>query len=93
MKKNKFDLFLVLKKLKKNKIFNNLSTLNDERKRLDFVKNTILDLIKNNDHNNFKVNSSSDLKMRSAFRQNLFKKLEISKNRENHLKNEINHNI
>ena len=30
MKKNKYDIFLTLKKLKKNKLLNNLSTLNDE---------------------------------------------------------------
>ena len=45
MKKNKYDIFLTLKKLKKNKLLNNLSTLNDEKKRLDFVKETLNEML------------------------------------------------
>ena len=45
MKKNKYDIFLTLKKLKKNKLLNNLSSLNDEKKRLDFVKETLNEML------------------------------------------------
>ena len=45
MKKNKYDIFLTLKKLKKNKLLSNLHTLNDEKKRLDFVKETLNEML------------------------------------------------
>ena len=41
MKKNKYDIFLTLKKLKKNKLLNNLSTLNDEKKKVRFCKRDV----------------------------------------------------
>jgi len=53
MKKNKYDLFLTLKKLKKNKLLNNLSTLNDERKKLNFIQETLKELIETNEKSNF----------------------------------------
>ncbi len=92
MKKNKYDLFLVYKKLKKNKLLSSLSTLNDERKKIELIKKTITEvLIETN--NNSSETSASELKFNANFRQNLMQKLEVSNNRENHLLNEINNNL
>ncbi len=93
MKKNKYDLFLVLKNLKKNKLLNNLSTLNDEKKRLDFVKKTLNQMLDQNFISNSNEISGSDLKVRASYTQNLMKKIEVSRNRATHVLGEINHNL
>ncbi len=92
MKKNKYDLFLVLKKLKKNKLLNNLTTLNEEKKRLKLVKKTLNEML--NDNNNSETEGlGSEIKFKAAFRSNLLNKLEISNNREGHIDNEIKTNL
>ena len=93
MKKNKYDIFLTLKKLKKNKLLNNLSTLNDEKKRLDFVKETLNEMLNQSTVEESGELSGSDLKFRASFTSNLINKLEVSKNRENHVLDEISHNL
>ena len=93
MKKNKYDIFLTLKKLKKNKLLNNLSTLNDEKKRLDFVKETLNEMLSQSAVEESGELSGSDLKFRASFTSNLINKLEVSKNRENHVLDEISHNL
>ena len=93
MKKNKYDIFLTLKKLKKNKLLNNLSTLNDEKKRLDFVKETLNEMLNQSAVEESGELSGSDLKFRASFTSNLINKLEVSKNRENHVLHEISHNL
>ena len=93
MKKNKYDLFLILKKLKKNKLLNNLSTLNNEKHRLEFVKKTINEMLNDNNKSNKTENYGSDLRVKAAFRANLMNKLEISNNRETHIQNEIKQNL
>ena len=93
MKKNKYDIFLTLKKLKKNKLLNNLSTLNDEKKRLDFVKETLNEMLNQSTVQESGELSGSDLKFRASFTSNLINKLEVSKNRENHVLDEITHNL
>ena len=93
MKKNKYDIFLTLKKLKKNKLLNNLSTLNDEKKRLDFVKETLNEMLNQSAAEESGELSGSDLKFRASFTSNLINKLEVSKNRENHVLDEISHNL
>ena len=93
MKKNKYDIFLTLKKLKKNKLLNNLSTLNDEKKRLDFVKETLNEMLNQSAAEESGELSGSDLKFRASFTSNLIHKLEVSKNRENHVLDEISHNL
>ena len=67
MKKNKYDIFLTLKKLKKNKLLNNLSTLNDEKKRLDFVKETLNEMLNQSAVEESRELSGSDLKFRASF--------------------------
>ena len=81
MRKSKYDLFLILKKLKKNKTLNNISTLNNEKRRLEFIRQTLTEM------------SGSELKGRAAFSDNLLRKLEVSKNREAHLLEEIKDNL
>ena len=93
MKKNKYDIFLTLKKLKKNKLLNNLSTLNDEKKRLDFVKETLNEMLNQSAVEESGELSGSDLKFRASFTSNLINKLEVSKNRENHVLDEITQNL
>ena len=70
MKKNKYDIFLTLKKLKKNKLLNNLSTLNDEKKRLDFVKETLNEMLNQSVVEESGELSGSDLKFRASFTSN-----------------------
>ena len=93
MKKNKYDIFLTLKKLKKNKLLNNLSTLHNEKKRLDFVKETLNEMLNQSSVNKPGELSGSDLKFRASFTSNLINKLEVSKNRKNHVLDEISHNL
>ena len=68
MKKNKYDIFLTLKKLKKNKLLNNLSTLNDEKKRLDFVKETLNEMLNQSAVEESGELSGSDLKFRASLK-------------------------
>ena len=93
MKKNKYDIFLTLKKLKKNKLLNNLSTLNDEKKRLDFAKETLNEMLNQSTVEGSGELSGSDLKFRASFTSNLINKLEVSKNRENHVLDEFTYNL
>ncbi len=93
MKKNKYDLFLTLKRLKKNKILNNLSTLNNEKKKLNFIQETLKELIETNEKSDLIQLTGSDLKRKSQLRQSLMNKIQISNNRENYLLDEINNNI
>ena len=93
MKKNKYDIFLTLKKLKKNKLLNNLATLNDEKKRLDFIKETLNEMLNHSSIDKSSELSGSDLKFRASFTGNLIDKLEVSKNRENHVLDEISNNL
>lgn len=93
MKKSKYDLFLILKKLKKNKTLNNISTLNNEKRRLEFIRQTLTEMLTTNSINNSNEISGSELKGRAAFSDNLLRKLEVSKNREAHLLEEIKDNL
>ncbi len=92
-KKKKYDLFLVLKNIKKNKLLNNLSTLNDEKKRLDFVRKTLNEMLDHNFINSSNEISGSDLKVRASYAQNLINKIEVSRNRATHVLGEINNNL
>ena len=93
MRKSKYDLFLILKKLKKNKTLNNISTLNNEKRRLEFIRQTLTEMLTTNSINNSNEISGSELKGRAAFSDNLLRKLEVSKNREAHVLEEIKDNL
>lgn len=93
MKKNKYDTFLVLKKLKKNKLLHNLNTLNIEKNKVQLVRETLNEMIDSTDLNKVEESYGLDLKVNANFRQSLMNKLEISSNRAVHLQNEINYNL
>ena len=87
--KKKYKLLTILKKIKKNSLFNSLGTLNNEKNKLDNVN---LELQKLLDSCNFKEGSvitSSQLKNNSFFRDNINEKIEISRNRKFHIEKEI----
>ena len=87
--KKKYKLLTILKKIKKNSLFNSLGTLNNEKNKL---KNINLELQKLLDKSSFKegsIISSSQLKNNSFFREDVNQKIEISKNRELHIEKEI----
>ncbi len=93
MKRNKYDTFLVLKKVKKNKLLHNLSTLNIEKNKVQLVRETLNEMIDSTDLNKVEESYGLDLKVNANFRQSLMNKLEISSNRADHLQNEINYNL
>ena len=87
--KKKYKLLTILKKIKKNSLFNSLGTLNNEKNKLENVN---LELQKLLDKSSFKegtVISSSQLINNSFFRADINEKIEISKNRKIHLEKEI----
>jgi len=87
--KKKYKLLSILKKIKKNNLFNSLGTLNNEKNKLENVN---LELQKLLDKSSFKegtVISSSQLINNSFFRADINEKIEISKNRKIHLEKEI----
>ena len=93
MKRNKYDTFLILKKLKKNKLLHNLNTLNIEKNKVQLVRETLNEMIDSTDLNKVEESYGLDLKVNANFRQSLMNKLEISSNRAVHLQNEINYNL
>ena len=87
--KKKYKLLTILKKIKKNSLFNSLGTLNNEKNKLENVN---LELQKLLDKSSFKegsVISSSQLKNNSFFRADITEKIEISRNRKLHIEKEI----
>ena len=87
--KKRYKLLTILKKIKKNNLFNSLGTLNNEKNKL---KNVNLELQKLLDESSLKegsIMSSSQLKNNSFFREDINEKIEISKNRELHIEKEI----
>ena len=87
--KKKYKLLTILKKIKKNSLFNSLGTLNNEKKKLENIN---LELQKLLDKSSFKegsIISSSQLKNNSFFRADINEKIEISKNRKLHIEEEI----
>ena len=87
--KKKYKLLTVLKKIKKNSLFNSLGTLHNEKNKLENVNS---ELQKLRDKSSFKegsVISSSQLKNNCYFRADITEKIEISRNRKLHIEKEI----
>ena len=87
--KKKYKLLTVLKKIKKNSLFNSLGTLHNEKNKLENVNS---ELQKLRDKSSFKegsVISSSQLKNNCYFRSDITEKIEISRNRKLHIEKEI----
>ena len=64
-----------------------------KKKRLDFVKETLNEMLNLSCVDKPGELLGSDLKFRASFTSNLINKLEVSKNRENHVLDEISHNL
>ena len=90
MKKKKYQLLGLLKKIKKNKLTSNLNTLNLEKKKLERISDDIKEMLSQSAFNTGEILNSSQLRQTSSFRVNLQEKLEISSNRELHLEKEMN---
>ena len=84
MKKNKYDLFLILKKLNKFKLLNNLSALNEEKSKINLVKKTLIEMLSEKNTSDSKEEFGSDIKAKASFEKqkekiNLRKKMNQSK--------------
>ena len=90
MKKKKYQLLNLLKKIKKNKISLNLNTLSLEKKKLERISEDLKEMLEKSSFNEGEILNSSQLRQTSSFRENLQEKLEISTNREIHLEKEMN---
>lgn len=90
MKKKKYQLLNLLKKIKKNKLSLNLNTLSLEKKKLERISEDLKEMLKKSSFNEGEILNSSQLRQTSSFRENLQEKLEISTNREIHLEKEMN---
>ena len=90
MKKKKYELLGLLKKIKKNKLTSNLNTLNLEKKKLERISDDIKEMLDQSSFNTGEILNSAQLRQTSTFRVNLQEKLEISSNRELHLEKEMN---
>ena len=90
MKKKKYQLLNLLKKIKKNKLFLNLNTLSLEKKKLERISEDLKEMLEKSSFNEGEILNSSQLRQTSSFRENLQEKLEISTNREIHLEKEMN---
>ena len=90
MKKKKYKLLNLLKKIKKNKLSLNLNTLSLEKKKLERISEDLKEMLEKLSFNEGEILNSSQLRQTSSFRENLQEKLEISTNREIHLEKEMN---
>ena len=90
MKKKKYQLLNLLKKIKKNKLSLNLNTLSLEKKKLEKISEDLKEMLEKSSFNEGEILNSSQLRQTSSFRENLQEKLEISTNREIHLEKEMN---
>ena len=90
MKKKKYQLLNLLKKIKKNKLSLNLNTLSLEKKKLERISEDLKEMLEKSSFNEGEILNSSQLRQTSSFRENLQEKLEISTNREIHLEKEMN---
>ena len=87
--KKKYKLLSILKKIKRNNLFNSLGTLNNEKNKLENVNLELQKLLKESSFKEGSVISSSQLINNSFFRANINEKIEISRNRKIHIEKEI----
>ena len=90
MQKKKYHLLSLLKKIKKNKLSLNLNTLSTEKRKLERISCDLKEMLKKSSFVQGEILNSSQLRQMSSFRENIQEKLEISSNREIHLKKEMN---
>ena len=87
--KKRYKLLTILKKIKKNSLFNSLGTLNNEKNKLENINLELQQLLDKSSFKEGATISSSQLKNNSYFRENINEKIEISRNRKLHIEKEI----
>ncbi len=87
--KKKYKLLSILKKIKKNNLFNSLGTLNNEKNKLEDVNLELTKLLEKSSFKEGSIIDSSQLKNNSFFREDINEKIEISRNRKLHIEKEI----
>ena len=89
MAKKKYDILSKLKKIRKNKLVSNLGTLNKEQQKLERINSELKDMLDDSKFEIGRTISSGAVRQVSTFRKNLQDKIQVSENREAHLKKEI----
>ena len=89
MAKKKYDILSKLKKIRKNKLVSNLGTLNKEQRKLERINSELKDMLDDSKFEIGKTITSGAIRQVSTFRKNLQDKIQVSENREVHLKKEI----
>ena len=89
MAKKKYDILSKLKKIRKNKLVSNLGTLNKEQRKLERINSELKDMLDDSKFEIGRTISSGAVRQVSTFRKNLQDKIQVSENREVHLKKEI----
>ena len=87
--KKKYKLLTILKKIKKNNLYNSLGTLNTEKKKLESINSELQKLLNNSSFKEGSIIKSSQLKNNSFFKADISEKKEISRNRKLHIEKEI----
>ena len=87
--KKKYKLLTILKKIKKNNLYNSLGTLNTEKKKLESINSELQKLLNNSSFKEGSIIKSSQLKNNSFFKADISEKIEISRNRKLHIEKEI----
>ena len=89
MKKKTYNLLLLKKKISKNQSFKEISSLSKEKDKNRNAVKSLNDLLNKSKSNIGELMTSSDLKNMSYFQDEIRKRVEISKSRENFLQAEI----
>ena len=87
--KKRYKLLSILKKIKKNNLFNSLGTLSNEKNKLESVNLELQKLLEKSNFKEGSIISASQLKNNSFFRRDINEKIEISRNRKLHIEKEI----
>ena len=93
MKEKKFNLLLILKKLKKNKSRNGLNTLIEEREKLTNINKTLSDMMNSSCFPKNELMSSGLIQQISKYQGEIQQKIDTSKSRKEYLSAEISQNL
>tara|TARA_B100000282_G_C31318158_1_gene303159 strand:+ start:89 stop:499 length:411 start_codon:yes stop_codon:yes gene_type:complete len=89
MKKKTYNLLLLKKKISKNQSFKEISSLSKEKDKNRNAVKSLNNLLNNSKSDIGELMTSGDLKNMSYFQEEIRKRVEISKSRENFLQAEI----
>ena len=92
MKKTKFDLLLLLKKLKKNKSLANLNLLNTESQKLFKIQKKLDEMLSASKYPKNKLLTSNEIRQISNYQNQIQEKLTITHNRNQYINKEIKNN-